>query len=125
MSSSIVPAEKLTWKTKMITNKCARATLINARHQAKIVANAQNQLAKVQAKAAKDPKKVHPNTIKWYTNNVANKQTQSDAMAAHFKACTVWAAFNNKESQQYTKKLWKLYLTAQKAYTAARTPANL
>jgi hypothetical protein len=32
MRVSTTPAEKLTWKTKMITNKCARATLINARH---------------------------------------------------------------------------------------------
>jgi hypothetical protein len=125
MSTSVVPAEKLTWKTKMITNKCARATLINARHQAKILANAQNQLAKVQAKYAKDPKKVHPNTLKWYSNNVANKQTQADAMAAHFKACPVWAAFKSKESHLYNKKLWKLYITAQKAWVAARTPENL
>jgi hypothetical protein len=47
MRASTIPAEKLKWKTKMITNKCARAALINARHQAKIVANAANQLAKV------------------------------------------------------------------------------
>jgi hypothetical protein len=46
-------------------------------------------------------------------------------MAAHFKACPVWAAFNNKESRQYSKKLWKLYLVAHKAYVAARNPANL
>jgi hypothetical protein len=40
MKVATIPAEKLAWKTKMIKNKCARATVINARHQAKIVANA-------------------------------------------------------------------------------------
>jgi len=31
MRAATTPVEKKAWKTKMITNKCARATLINAR----------------------------------------------------------------------------------------------
>ena len=73
MKTSTTPAEKLAWKTKMVTNKCARATLINARAQAKYIANVEKKIASLTKKLAANPKAVHPNTMKWWKNRLLDQ----------------------------------------------------
>jgi hypothetical protein len=119
MRTSTTKAEKLAWKTKMVTNKCARAGLINARKWAARTARFQKtaeRIAKIYAK--------RPNIVKVYEKNLEKAQVYEAAINAHMKLCPTWALYTHKQSRQYQRELWKKRNLAYRVWAKARTPAN-